>query len=99
MMEITEADDIHIPAIQQIYAYHVLHGTATFETEPPDEAGIAARLKKVREGRASLALHCAAGFSVTGTLRSVGFKHGRWLDTVILQRSLGEGDTSLPGID
>lgn len=47
-MEITEADKRHIPAIQQIYAYHVLQGTATFETEPPDAAEIAARLEKVR---------------------------------------------------
>lgn len=45
-MEITEADERHIPAIQQIYAYHVLHGTATFETEPPGEAEMAARLKR-----------------------------------------------------
>lgn len=170
-MEITEADKRHIATIQQIYAYHVLHGTATFETEPPDAAEIAARLEKVRsaglpwfvavedgqvrgycylsfyrerrayrftledsvymdvnyqgrgigkmllshaiawaeargfrqlvavvgnsENRGSLALHSAAGFSITGTLRSVGFKHGRWLDTVILQRMLGQGDATL----
>lgn len=170
-MEITEADERHITAIQQIYAYHVLHGTATFETEPPDVPEMAARLKKVRsaglpwfvavddgqvrgycylsfyrerrayrftledsvyidatcqgrgygkmllsraiawveargfrqlvavvgnsENTASLALHRAAGFSITGTLSSVGFKHGRWLDTVILQRTLGQGDSTL----
>lgn len=171
-MEITQADERHIPAIQQIYAYHVLHGTATFETEPPDSAEMAARLKKVRaaglpwfvavehgkvcgycylslyrercayrltledsvyiasdaqgqgigknlllsaiawaeargfrqlvavvgnsENTASLALHRAAGFSITGTLKSVGFKHGRWLDTVIMQRTLGQGDSTPP---
>jgi phosphinothricin acetyltransferase len=171
-MEITEADERHIPAIQQIYAYHVLHGTATFETVPPDVTEMAMRLKKVcaaglpwfvavDEGRvrgycylsfyreryayrftledsvyidstfqgrgigkqllsralkwaeardfrqlvavvgnsensASLALHRAAGFSITGTLKSVGFKHGRWLDTVILQRMLGAGDAMIP---
>lgn len=48
------------------------------------------------ENSASLALHRAAGFSITGTLRSVGFKHGRWLDTVILQRTLGQGDATFP---
>ena len=37
-----EAD---IPAIQAIYAHHVLYGTGTFETEPPDEAEIASRRK------------------------------------------------------
>jgi hypothetical protein len=44
-MEITEADERHISAIQQIYAWHVLHGTATFETEPPDVAEMTARQK------------------------------------------------------
>jgi len=48
------------------------------------------------ENTASLALHRAAGFSITGTLKSVGFKHGRWLDTFIMQRTLGQGDTTFP---
>lgn len=38
-------------------------------------------------------LHKAAGFTLVGTLRSVGFKHGRWLDTVLMQRALGAGDS------
>jgi len=171
-MEIVEANEQHIAAIQQIYAYHVLHGTATFETEPPSEAEIAIRLNKLRaaglpwfvavdegvvrgycylsyyreryayrftlehsvyidtecrgrgigtlllsqaivwaearsfrqlvavvgnsENSASLSLHRAAGFHITGTLNAVGFKHGRWLDTVIMQRTLGAGDMTLP---
>ena len=37
---------------------------------------------------ASLALHRNRGFVDAGRLNSVGFKHGRWLDTVLLQRSL-----------
>lgn len=45
---------------------------------------------------ASIRLHKAAGFVLTGTLKDVGFKHGRWLDTVIMQRSLGRGAESLP---
>ena len=44
----------------------------------------------------SIALHERAGFRHIGTLRSVGFKHGRWLDTVLMQRALGEGDTTTP---
>lgn len=44
----------------------------------------------------SIRLHRALGFSDTGVLRSVGFKFGRWLDCVILQRALGPGDTT-PG--
>ena len=38
---------------------------------------------------ASIALHRRFGFELVGTLRSVGFKHGRWVDTPILQRGLG----------
>ncbi|MEO1532528.1 MAG: N-acetyltransferase family protein [Pseudomonadota bacterium] len=40
---------------------------------------------------ASIRLHAAAGFETVGTLRAVGWKHGRWLDTVIMQRALGAG--------
>jgi len=37
----------------------------------------------------SIALHARLGFHPVGTLRAVGYKHGRWLDTVIMQRGLG----------
>ena len=40
------------------------------------------------DGAASLALHRHRGFADAGRLKSVGFKHGRWLDTVLLQRSI-----------
>ena len=45
---------------------------------------------------ASIKLHTAYGFEHCGTVRSLGFKHGKWLDQVIMQQSLGEGDTTLP---
>jgi len=48
------------------------------------------------ENAASLALHQRAGFTLTGTLKNVGFKHGRWLDIVIMQRTLGEGALTAP---
>jgi len=44
----------------------------------------------------SIVLHERAGFRHIGALRSVGFKHGKWLDTVLMQRALGEGDTTGP---
>jgi L-amino acid N-acyltransferase YncA len=44
----------------------------------------------------SIAVHARAGFSHIGTLRSVGFKHSKWLDTVLMQRPLGSGDTAPP---
>ena len=40
---------------------------------------------------ASLALHRNRGFVDAGRLTAVGFKHGRWLDTLLLQRSLSVG--------
>ncbi|MFY9694213.1 MAG: N-acetyltransferase family protein [Xanthobacteraceae bacterium] len=161
-----------IAAITRIYADAVLHGTATFEIEPPDEAEMArrhrtmtangypylvaerggalagyayagpyrdrpaykwcvedslyvapefhrkgvgrlllTRLIEESEGlgfrqmlgvigdsanTASVAVHAAAGFRLIGTFQSVGFKHGRWLDTVLMQRPLGKGDASPP---
>lgn len=169
LREATVAD---APRIAAIYAHHVLHGLASFETEPPGEAEIARRLGEVRarglpylvaeaDGRvvgyayaapyrsrpayrytvedsvyvdrdcagrgvgrqllqrlvadaaasgcrqmiavigdsaneASIGLHAALGFEVVGTLKSVGFKHGRWVDSVLMQRAIGTGDSSLP---
>nr|P31668.1 RecName: Full=Phosphinothricin N-acetyltransferase; Short=PPT N-acetyltransferase; AltName: Full=Phosphinothricin-resistance protein [Alcaligenes faecalis] len=45
---------------------------------------------------ASLGLHAACGFVQAGVLKSVGFKFGRWIDTVLMQRPLNAGDTTLP---
>ncbi|WP_366653776.1 N-acetyltransferase family protein [Fodinicurvata sp. EGI_FJ10296] len=45
---------------------------------------------------ASIRLHEAVGFEHAGVLRSVGWKHGRWLDSVLMQRALGEGDSRAP---
>jgi L-amino acid N-acyltransferase YncA len=45
---------------------------------------------------ASIGLHRALGFERAGLLRTVGFKHGRWVDTVLMQRPLGPGATTLP---
>jgi L-amino acid N-acyltransferase YncA len=161
-----------IPAITRIYTDAVLHGTATFEIEPPDETEMTRRMQALlsanypylvaaigdrivgyayagpyrarpayqwcvensiyvdpqfhRRGigtylmtrliedaaargfrqmiavigdsaqAASIALHKAAGFAFVGTLRAVGYKHGQWLDTPLMQLTLGDGDTSPP---
>jgi L-amino acid N-acyltransferase YncA len=37
---------------------------------------------------APVALHERLGFDAVGTLRKVGYKHGRWLDTLLMQRAL-----------
>ncbi|MFC2249521.1 N-acetyltransferase family protein [Labrys portucalensis] len=44
----------------------------------------------------SIALHRRLGFSEMGVLTSVGFKFGRWVDTVLMQRPLGIGNGGLP---
>jgi len=161
-----------VPAIQAIYAHHVLHGLASFEEIPPsvdeiagrrsavlakgfpyivaEEAGavlgyayvslyrtrtayrytvensvyirhdlvargvgrallveLIARCEKlnVRQmiavigdsaNAASIGLHRALGFEHTGVFKAVGFKHGRWVDSVLMQREIGGGDTALP---
>ena len=46
-MEIRAATERDLPEIQSIYAYHVLHGTGTFEEEPPSVEKIAERFSKV----------------------------------------------------
>ncbi len=169
---IRDAAEADLPAIQAIYAHHVVHGSASFELEPPDlaemtarRAGLLARglpyLVAERDGAvagycyagpyrprpayrhtlevsvyvapdqarrgigrlllgtlvarcealgyrqliaivgdsanaASIGLHEALGFRRTGLLASVGWKHGRWLDSVFLQRALGPGETTPP---
>lgn len=171
-MQVRPAVPDDFPAIQAIYAHHVLHGLASFEEEPPGTDELRRRYQEVTarglpwlsadfggvvagygycalyrarsayrhtledsvyvrqefQGRGvgaallaalierctalgyrqivavigdsanlpSINLHAAAGFLRVGTLRSVGFKFGRWVDSVFMQRTLGEGDASRP---
>jgi L-amino acid N-acyltransferase YncA len=44
----------------------------------------------------SIKLHEAFGFAHAGLLKSIGWKHGRWVDSVTMQLALGEGDTKPP---
>lgn len=171
-MEVRAAAQGDVPAIQAIYAHHVLHGLASFEEVPPDAAEMRRRYDEitgmglpylaavdgreilgygycslyrtrsayryaledsvyVREGQqgkgigsrllgellrscgglgyrqviavigdsgnaASIALHARHGFLRVGTLRSTGWKFGRWVDSVLMQRPLGPGDGAPP---
>ena len=45
---------------------------------------------------ASIRLHAATGFEQVGVLPNIGFKHGRWLDCVFMQRTLGDGAGTPP---
>ena len=44
----------------------------------------------------SIGVHTICGFAMIGTHPDVGFKFGRWLDTVMMQRALGDGGDTLP---
>ena len=161
-----------IPAIAAIYGASVLHGTASFELEPPDEAEMRQRFDAITRGGypyivaeldgrivgyayanayrtrpayrftvedsiylapdaqgkgigrallealvaactdkgyrlmlavigdsaqyASIRLHRSVGFTFCGTLHSVGYKFDRWLDSVVMELPLGDGDRSKP---
>ncbi|MBT4934127.1 MAG: N-acetyltransferase [Rhodospirillaceae bacterium] len=45
---------------------------------------------------ASIKLHARYGFAHSGVMGALGFKHGRWLDQVLMQLPLGEGDKTPP---
>jgi len=45
---------------------------------------------------ASIELHRRLGFVMVGTIRSAGYKFGRWVDSVLMQRALGAGDSTPP---
>lgn len=50
------------------------------------------------ENRGSIGVHRALGFQDTGVLKSAGWKFGRWLDVVMMQRQLGQGGQSAPDV-
>jgi phosphinothricin acetyltransferase len=45
----------------------------------------------------SIGLHESLGFRRVGTLEAIGWKHGRWVDSVLMQRALGTGGNTPPG--
>lgn len=46
--------------------------------------------------QSSIRLHESCGFEMIGTMKAVGFKFGRWVDSVYMQRRIGEGAETLP---
>ena len=48
------------------------------------------------DNAASLALHARFGFARVGLLPGVAYRHGRWADTIMVQRSLASGSTTAP---
>jgi phosphinothricin acetyltransferase len=45
---------------------------------------------------ASIGVHRAVGFTPAGSITSCGWKFGRWLDIVLMERTLGEGNSTPP---
>ena len=48
------------------------------------------------ENVGSIGVHASLGFTRAGVLRAAGLKFGRWLDVVVMQRPLGQGDADVP---
>ncbi len=48
------------------------------------------------DSHGSIALHASLGFEPVGILKGIGYKHGRWLSTVLMQRPLGCGTAAPP---
>lgn len=71
MLLIRPSSDQDIPAIAAIYARHVLHGTGTFETEPPSDAEIACRRADVLSKGLPHLIAALDG-------KVVGFAYGNW---------------------
>ena len=48
------------------------------------------------DSKGSIGLHRSLGFEPVGILKGIGYKHGRWLSTVLMQRPLGRGMAEPP---
>lgn len=91
-------------AEDSVYVRHDIHGQGVGKAlvaallERAEAAGFRQIFAVIgdSENVGSIGLHLSLGFRQVGLLRAAGFKFGRWLDVVQMQRSLGQGDKSLP---
>jgi len=67
-------------------------------TAQAQEAGIRKLMAVIGDSAnaASIGVHRTIGFTPAGVIKSCGWKFGRWLDIVLMEKSLGEGDTTPP---
>ena len=87
---IRPSTDADLSAMVAIYAHHVGRGIGDlgdYEAEPLDADDLKRRRKSLRRG-----------FRHVGMLPAVAFRFGHWCDTVMVQRSLGDGDATMPGL-
>ncbi len=94
---IRRATTADLPAIQAIYAHHVLTGTGTFEIEPPDESDLAARMANIA-ARGWPWLVCVddacnvKGYAYAGPFRERAAYDGTVEDSIYLaQGAIGQG--------
>jgi L-amino acid N-acyltransferase YncA len=79
-------------------------GTALLDAliEACKQAGFRQMIAVIGDGTGasvgSRRLHERAGFRLIGVAEKVGYKHGRWLDQMLMQKALGEGDRSPPAL-
>ena len=94
----TVEDSIYVaPSWQGAGVGHALLGALL----PACEAGGFRQMVAVIGDSASVGsrkLHAAHGFELVGILAATGYTHGRWLDTGLMQRALGDGAASPPAI-
>jgi phosphinothricin acetyltransferase len=84
-----------------IHHEHLGHGIGRLLLQELIDACAAAGFRQMigyidADNTASLALHEKLGFARVGHLPAVAYRHGRWADTVLVQRSLGHGSTAPP---
>jgi L-amino acid N-acyltransferase YncA len=92
----TVEDSIYIdPAMQRRGAGRALLGRLLVEAE---KEGFRQMIAIIGDSNQvpSIELHRALGFRMVGTFEAVGYKFGRWLDSVLMQKPLGKGATTIP---
>lgn len=91
-------DSVYLaPAAQGMGIGGMLLGELIAICEQKDFRQMIAVIGGGTEHPASVALHQKLGFRRIGVIEGSGFKHGRWLDTLLMQRPLGPGNSTLPG--
>lgn len=90
-------DSIYIdPDMQRRGAGHALLKALIGECEQRGFRQMLAVIGDSPNQAASVGLHEACGFGVVGQLPGIGYKFGRWVDTLLMQRALGDGMRSNP---
>ncbi|WP_309828777.1 N-acetyltransferase family protein [Paracidovorax wautersii] len=67
-------------------------------SEAAEQAGVRKLLAVIGDSAnaGSIGVHRSAGFTEIGVMRSVGWKFGAWRDIVLMEKTLGAGDTTAP---